>query len=328
MKLFYDADADLGVLKGKTVAIIGFGSQGKNQGLCMRDSGVKVVYGLREGGKSFENAKKEGFEVYPISEAVQKADIVHVLIPDETHNEVFEQQIKPKLSAGKTLSFSHGFSIVFKQIVPPKNVDVLMVAPKSPGSEERKRFLEGFGVPGLIAIKQDASGKAKETALAMAKACGFTRAGVLECTFEQEAYEDLFGEQTVLCGGVVELIKAGFETLVDAGYPPEMAYFECLHEMKLIIDLIYAGGIEGMYAGVSNTAEFGGRTVGSKIINSESKKAMKEALRRVESGEFAKQWMDEYKAGLPNFKKWKEEGKNHLIEKTGEKIRALFSKKA
>ncbi|MFH1586598.1 MAG: ketol-acid reductoisomerase [Candidatus Diapherotrites archaeon] len=327
MELYYDKDVEMNVLDGKTIAIIGYGSQGKNQGLCMRDSGLNVVYGLREGGKSWDAAKADGFEVLPIAEATKKADVIHILIPDEIQGDVYREHIGPNLSEGKALSCSHGFNIAFKQIVPPENVDVIMVAPKSPGSEERKRYVEGFGVPGLIAIAQDASGNAKNIALAMAKGVGLTRAGVLECTFGQEAFEDLFGEQAVLCGGVVELMKAGFETLVNKGYPPELAYFECLHEMKLIIDLVYEKGIEGMYNEVSNTAEYGGRMIGPKIINDSTRKVMAETLEKVENGEFAKEWIAEYKGGMKNFNKMKEEQAKHPIEITGKKIRSLFKKK-
>jgi len=264
--------------------------------------------------------------VLSTQEAAKKADIIHFLIPDETQAEVYEKDIKPHMKEGKTLSFSHGFNICFNFIKPPENIDVTMVAPKSPGPEERKRYLEGFGVPGLISIKQDASGNAKKTALTMAKAIGLTRAGVLECTFEQEAYEDLFGEQAVLCGGLSELIKAGFETLVEAGYPPEMAYFECLHEMKLIVDLVYEGGLTHMWKVVSNTAEYGGRTRGKSIIGPHVKERMKEMLADVESGKFANEWISEHRAGSENFKKLREDQDNHEIERVGKEIRQMFKK--
>ena len=327
MKIFRDGDADVNFLKGKTVAVIGYGAQGEAQAKCMKDSGIKVIMGLRKGGESWNLAKKDGFEVYEISDAAEKADIIHILIPDETQSEVYEKSIKSKLKKGKALSFSHGFNICFKKIMPPKDVDVIMAAPKSPGTEERKRYLEGFGVPGLVAVKQDASGNAKKIALAMAKSMGFTRAGVLECTFEQETYEDLFGEQAVLCGGLNQLIKAGFEVLVERGYPPEMAYFECLHEMKLIVDLVYEGGMEHMWDIVSNTAEYGGRTRGPVIIDESVKDRMRKLLDDVESGKFADEWMAEYKKGLPNLKRMREEEKRHSIETTGKEIRALFKKK-
>jgi ketol-acid reductoisomerase len=262
-----------------------------------------------------------------ISDAAKKGDIIHILLPDEVQGQVYKDEIQKYVTKGKTLSWSHGFNIGFKAIAPPRDVNVIMVAPKSPGTEERKRYLEGFGVPGLVAVHQNATGDARAIALAMAKACGFTRAGVIECTFEQEVYEDLFGEQAVLCGGLSELIKAGFETLVEAGYPPEMAYFECLHEMKLIVDLVYEGGLVHMWDVVSNTAEYGGLTRGKKIITPEVKNNMKQMLKDVESGKFAKEWLDEYKKGLPNLKRLREEEANHPIEKVGKEIRELFKKK-
>ncbi|MCF7861382.1 ketol-acid reductoisomerase [Candidatus Woesearchaeota archaeon] len=320
-------DVSISLIKGKTIAVIGYGAQGRAQALCMHDSGIDVVVGLRENGPSWQKAKDDGLKVATVSQAVQNADIIHVLIPDEVQQDVYEKEIQEYMSGNKTLSFSHGFNIVYKRIVPPENIDVIMVAPKAPGTEERKQYKQGFGVPALIAVHQDATGNAKKTAFAMAKACGFSRAGLLECTFEQETFEDLFGEQAVLCGGVAELIKAGFETLTEAGYPPEMAYFECLHEMKLIVDLIYEGGISRMYDVVSNTAEYGGRTQGRKIITDETKKAMKTMLTRVEDGSFAKEWMDEYKNGLPNLEKMRQEEKNHPIETVGREIRSMFRRK-
>lgn len=327
MKIYHENDANMDALNGKKVAVIGYGAQGRAQALCMRDSGVDVVVGLRENGESRNSAKKDKLQVAPIAQAAADADIIHILVPDEVQAEVYEKEIKPGVKEGNTLSFSHGFNIVFKKIVPPEGVDIIMVAPKSPGTEERKQYLEGFGVPGLIAVEKDESGKAKENALAMAKAMGFTRAGVIECTFAQETYSDLFGEQAVLCGGTAELIKAGFETLVSAGYPPEIAYFECLHELKLIVDLVQEGGLEHMWHVVSNTAEYGGRTRGNKVINSESRKAMKEILTDIERGKFAEEWLNEYKEGMPNFSKKREADKNHEIEKVGRQIRELFEKK-
>lgn len=315
------------VLQDKCIAVIGYGAQGRAQARMLHEAGMKVVVGVRDSGKSWNQALADGLAVAAIAEAVNQADIVHILIPDEVQAEIYQKEIEPNLKKGATLSFSHGFNIVFGKIVPAQDIDVIMVAPKSPGTEEYKRFQEGFGVPALIAIEKDASGKAKATALAMAKAMKFTKAGVMECTFRQEAFEDLFGEQTVLCGGVTELIKAGFETLTEAGYPPEMAYFECLHEMKLIVDLIYEGGMTKMWDVVSNTAEYGGRSVGPKIIGQEVKATMKKALARVESGEFAEEWLAEYKNGLPNLTKWREAEKQHPIEVCGEKIRKLFEKK-
>ncbi|MFA7230179.1 MAG: ketol-acid reductoisomerase, partial [Victivallaceae bacterium] len=254
MKILHDSDADLSCLNGKTVAVIGYGSQGRNQALSLRDSGVNVIIGIRP-GKSFDQAVTDGFNTMNVKDAAAKADIIHILLPDETHRDVYDADIKASMKAGKTFSCSHGFNIIFKEIVPPADVDVIMVAPKGPGTEVRKAFVQGFGCPGLIAINNNASGKAKDTALAMAKAMGLTRAGVLECTFAQETYEDLFGEQNVLCGGLVDLMKYGFEVLCEAGYPPEMAYFECVHEVKLIVDLVFEGGIQKMNAVISNTAE-------------------------------------------------------------------------
>lgn len=326
MKLYHESDASIEPLKGKTIAIIGYGNQGRPQALCLRDSGLNVIVGsIRDA--SYEKAAEDGFEVMPIADAAAKADLIQVLLPDEVQGIVYAKEIAPLVKAGKILCCSHGFSIVFKQIVPPPDVDVIMVAPKSPGSEERKEYERGFGVPGLIAIYQNPSGKAKDYALAYAKAMGFTMAGVIECTFQQETYSDLFGEQSVLCGGVTELIKAGFETLVSAGYPAEIAYFECLNELKLIVDLIYEGGIELMHSRVSNTAEWGSRTVGPKIIGASVRKAMKEALKNVESGKFAKGWIEETKKGFPNLTRLREEAKKQQIEVIGAQIRALFEKK-
>jgi len=326
MKVYKDSDATLDALKDKTIAVIGFGAQGKAQALCMKDSGLNVIIGLRQ-GKSFDDAKANGFEVYSVAEAAKKADIIHILIPDEVQADVYAKEIAPHIKKGKAISFSHGFNIAFKKIIPPAEVDVFMVAPKSPGTEERKRYLEGFGVPGLLAVYKNASGTAKEKGLAMAKACGFTKAGVIECTFEQEAFEDLFGEQAVLCGGLAELIKAGFETLTEKGYPPEMAYFECLHEMKLIVDLVYEGGLAYMWDVVSNTAEYGGRTRGPRIITQETRKEMKKILDEIESGKFAQEWLDEYRTGAKNLNRMREEEAKHPIETVGKNIRAMFKKK-
>lgn len=326
MKIYHDSEADLNLLKGKTMAIIGFGAQGRNQALCLRDSGVNVIIGVRQ-GPSFEAAKKDGFQVMSVSEAAQKADIIHILLPDELHGPVYEKEIKPFVTAGKTLSCSHGFSVIFKEIVPPADVDVILYAPKSPGTEVYKEFLKGFGVPGLVAVYQDASGHAFKTGLALAKGCGLTRAGVLECTFAQETYEDLFGEQNVLCGGLVDLMKYAFETLVEAGYPPEMAYFECVHETKLIVDLIYEGGIQKMNSVISNTAEWGEYDNGPFIITPDVKERMKESLRRIESGEFAAKWLKEARNGAPVLKAKREALGEHLVETTGKRIRSLFERK-
>lgn len=327
MKIYHEKDADARILKGKTIAVIGYGAQGRAQARMLHDSKVSVIVGVRPNGPSAKLAKQDGLKVASIADAAKQADIIHVLIPDEIQKDVYEKDIKKFMTAGKTLSFSHGFNIVFKRIVPPKDVNVIMVAPKCPGTEERKCYLDGFGVPALISVHQDATKDAKKIALAMAKEMYFTKAGVIEATFAQETYEDLFGEQAVLCGGAAELIKAGFETLTEAGYPPEFAYFECLHEMKLIVDLIYEGGIGRMYDVVSNTAEFGGRLVGPKIIDAGAKKRMKAALKDVESGKFAKVWMKEYADGMPQMKKWRAAEKKHPIEITGAKIRKMFEKK-
>ena len=299
MEIIHDNAADLSVLAGKTIAVLGYGAQGRAQALCMRDSGLNVIVGVRP-GKSFDAAKQDGFEVLSVSEATKKADIIHILLPDEKHGPVFEAEIKPYLTAGKALACSHGFAYVFKTIVPPADVDVIMVAPKGPGTEVRKVFEQGFGCPGLVAVFQNASGKAKEMALAMAKAEGLTRGGVLECTFEQETYEDLFGEQNVLCGGIVDLMKYGFETLTEAGHPAEMAYFECIHEAKLIVDLIYEGGIQKMNSVISNTAEWGEYYNGPQILTPDVKERMKESLKRIESGKFAQDWLAEANSGAKN----------------------------
>ena len=325
MNILHDKHANLGALEGCTVAVIGYGSQGEAQAKCMRDSGINVIIGsIRDA--SYDKAAEDGFDVMPIADAAAKGDVIHMLLPDEYHKKVYEDDIKDNMKEGAALSCSHGFNIVYNQIVPPETIDVIMVAPKSPGTEERKAFLEGFGVPGLIAVEQDATGKARDTALAMAKGMGFTRAGCLECTFEQETYEDLFGEQTVLCGGLVELMKSGFEVLTEAGYPPEMAYFECVHEMKLIVDLVYQGGIKRMNEVISNTAEWGEYEVGSKVIGPEVKERMKEALQAIEDGSFAKRWIQENENGCPNLTAKREALGKHSIETTGAEIRELFER--
>ena len=331
MDVLHDEDVDDSILSGKTVAVIGYGAQGDAQANCLKDSGVSVIIGETEilGGRpnpSWTKAKADGFEVLPVADAADKGDIVHILLPDEVQPMIYESQIAPQLKAGKALCFSHGFNICFKRIVPPEDVDVIMVAPKAPGTEERRAYLDGFGVPGLVAVKQDPSGQAREVALALTKAMHWTKAGILECTFEQETYEDLFGEQCVLCGGLVELMKNGFEVLVEAGYPPEMAYFECVHEMKLIVDLVWEGGIKRMAEVISNTAEYGMWSVGHKIIGPDVKAKMQEALERVENGEFAAQWVEEYKKGIPFLKASREEIGEHTIETVGEEIRQLFKK--
>lgn len=324
--ILHEKDADLSLLQGKTVAVIGYGSQGKAQALCLRDSGIKVIVGSMHDTKD-HRARAEGLEVYHVAEATKRADIIHMLLPDEHHGWVFDQHIKPNLTEGKAVSCSHGFNVVFNLVVPPANVDLFMVAPKAPGTEERKAFLQGFGVPGLIAVRQDYTGKAWDLALALAKGLGLTRAGVLKCTFEQETYEDLFGEQTVLCGGTVDLIKYGFEVLIEAGYPPEMAYFEVAHELKLIVDLIYEGGIQKMNSIISNTAEWGEYSTGPRIITPEVKVRMKQALKEVEDGTFAKNWIAEFKQNCPNLLAKRAALADHPVEVTGRQIRALFERK-
>lgn len=320
MKIYTEKDASLEPLKGKIVAIIGYGSQGRAQAMCMKDSGIDVIVGVRS-GKSFDLAKADGQSVMSVATAAAKADIIHILLPDEFHEEVYRNEIEEFLGRGKTLSFSHGFSIVYNRIVPPRYVDVIMVSPRSPGPTIRKLYLEGKGVLCSIAIHQDNSKKAKEMALALAMACGFTRVGAMECTFGQETVGDLFGEQVVLCGGVSELIKRAFETLVEFGHPPEMAYLDCLHELKLLVDLINERGIEGMYGIVSNTAEFGGRLTGPQIIDERVKESMARALRDITSGKFADQWMRDHKEGLPLLHQMRREQGGHSIEAVGKELR-------
>ncbi|MEM2889807.1 MAG: ketol-acid reductoisomerase [Candidatus Hadarchaeum sp.] len=319
-KIYYDKDADISPLKGKTIAIIGYGNQGQAQAKNLRDSGCKVIIGNIKDA-SYEQAKRDGFEVYDIPEAARRADIIHILIPDEYQADVYREQIHQHLTAGKVLCFSHGFNIHFKQIVPPKDVDVIMIAPKAPGAMLRQMYERGSGTPGLLAVEQDASGRAKEIALAMAKGVGLTRIGVVETTFKEEVETDLFGEQAVLVGGVSELMIAGFETLVEAGYQPEIAYFECINELKLIIDLVYEHGIEGMMKAVSNTAEYGGRTRGKWVVDQRTRKIMKRMLEDIKSGKFAKEWIAESKANLPNLRRMREEGKKHLVERVGRELR-------
>ncbi len=321
----HDSDADLSIMQGKTVAVIGFGAQGRSQALSMRDSGINVIIGLRP-GKSWDQAVEDGFEVLSVADASAKADVIHILLPDENHKKVYEESIKQNLNAGKVLSCSHGFSIIFGLIQAPEDVDIIMVAPKGPGTEVRKAFLEGFGCPGLIAVHQNKSGKARDIAMAMAKGQGLTRAGVMECTFAQETYEDLFGEQNVLCGGLVDLMKYGFETLVEAGYPGEMAYFECVHEVKLIVDLVIEGGIQKMNAVISNTAEWGEYVNGPKIITPDVKERMKQSLKEIETGKFAREWMAEAENGCPNLLAKREALGKHQVEIVGQQIRELFEK--
>ncbi|MFQ5532735.1 MAG: ketol-acid reductoisomerase, partial [Candidatus Methylomirabilales bacterium] len=300
-ELYYDKDADLSHLKGKTVAIIGYGSQGHAHALNLKDAGFEVVVGLYKGSRSWDKAQKEGLKVAPVDEAASAAQIVMMLIPDQHQRQVYVEAIQQGLTPGKTLMFAHGFNIHFHQVVPPKDVDVSMVAPKAPGHMMRLVYTEGSGVPALLAIHQDSSGKAKETALAYAKGIGCTRAGVLETTFREETETDLFGEQTVLCGGISALIKAAYETLVEAGYQPEVAYFECLHEVKLIVDLFYQGGLAYMRYSVSDTAEYGDYSRGPRVINEAVRAEMKKILREVQDGSFAREWILENQAGRPNF---------------------------
>jgi ketol-acid reductoisomerase len=322
-KIYSDKDADLGVFKGKTCAVLGFGSQGHAHALNLKESGVKVIIGLYPGSKSRAVAAEKGFEVFDTAEAVKRADVIFVALPDTKQAAAFEKDIRPNLTKGKTLLFSHGFSIHFKTIVPPKDVNVIMVAPKGPGHIVRRQFTEGKGVPALIAVHQGGAA-AKKIALAWAKGVGGTRAGVLETDFKEETETDLFGEQTVLCGGASALVQAGFEVLVEAGYSPEMAYFECLHELKLIVDLMNESGIAGMRFSISETAKWGDVSVGPKIIDSGVKKRMKEALKNIQSGKFAKDWVKEYKGGYKKYNALLKKGEKHGIEKTGAKLRALM----
>lgn len=322
-KVYYEADASLEALKQRTVAVIGYGSQGRAQALNMRDSGLEVIVGLRREGSSWKKAEAESFEVYEIPEATGKGDIVHILIPDPAQPTVYDSGIRNSLSQGKILGFSHGFNIHFKQIVPPPDLDVIMVAPKSPGRRLRETYVAGFGVPALMAIEQDYSGDAREVALAMSKALGCTRAGVLETTFKEETESDLIGEQTVLIGGLIELIKKGFETLVEAGYQPELAYFEACNEAKLIMDLVYERGLVGMLRAVSDTAKYGGLTVGPKVIDEHVKLNMKEVVGDVQSGRFAKDWTSKFEKSLTALNPFMEELEQHQIEVVGRRIRRM-----
>jgi len=324
MRMYYEQDVKSEALAGKTVAVIGYGSQGHAQAQNLRDSGVRVLVGLRP-GNSWKKAEADGFEVVPVREAAKRADVVQMLLPDEHQPRVYREEVAPELTAGKTLLFSHGFNIHFGQIVPPADVDVAMVAPKSPGHLVRRVYAEGGGVPALLAVHQDASGKVKEVALAYAQAIGCTRAGVFETSFREETETDLFGEQAVLCGGVTALVKAGFETLVEAGYSPEIAYFECLHELKLIVDLMYEGGLSTMRASISDTAEFGDYMTGSRIVTEETKQEMKKVLTEIQQGEFAKKWMLENQVGRPVYRAMKQKEANHPIEEVGARLREMMS---
>lgn len=322
---YYENDADLSYLEDKTVAVIGYGSQGHAHSLNLKDSGMDVVVGLREGSSSRAEAEKAGLEVLTPAEAAKKGDIVMILIPDQFQAETYKKEIQPNLEEGNALAFAHGFNIHFDQIQPDDNVDVFMIAPKSPGHLVRRVYKQGSGVPCLIAVEQDFTGTAKQTALAYAKALGGTRAGVIETTFKEETETDLFGEQAILCGGVPELVKKGYEVLIEAGYQPEIAYFECLHELKLIVDLMYEGGIERMYYSVSDTAEYGGHTRGQQVVDDETKKRMQKVLDSVLDGSFANEWIEENKAGTPNLKKLREQQAAHGIEKIGRQLRSMMN---
>lgn len=323
-KVYTDKDADLGVFQGKTLAVLGFGSQGHAHALNLKESGCKVIIGLYDGSKSAAVARDKGFEVYNTAEAVRLADVIMVALPDTKQAACYEKDIAPNLTKGKTLVFSHGFSIHYKTIVPPKDINVILVAPKGPGHIVRRQFTEGKGVPSLIAVYQNANRAAKKIALAWAKGIGGTRAGVLETSFKEETETDLFGEQAVLCGGCSALVQAGFETLVEAGYSPEMAYFECLHELKLIVDLMNEAGISGMRFSISETAKWGDVTVGPKIIDASVKKRMKAALKDIQNGKFAKDWVREYQTGYKRYDALLKAGEKHPIEKTGAKLRSMM----
>ena len=321
--LYYEKDADFGVLKGKTIAVIGYGSQGHAQAQNLRDSGLNVIIGLRE-GKSFDKAKEDGFEVVSVAEAARRADVLQILMPDETQAKVYNEEIAGNLKKGAALLFSHGFNVHFGQIVPSKDTDVLLVAPKSPGHMVRRTYTEGFGVPGLIAIEQDATGNAKAIGLAYAKGIGCTRAGVIETSFREETETDLFGEQAVLCGGVSALIKAGFETLTEAGYAPEMAYFECLHELKLIVDLIYEGGLATMRDSISNTAEYGDYVTGPRLVTDETKAEMKRVLSDIQQGKFARDFILENQSNRAFLTATRRNDSNHPIEEVGRELRGMM----
>jgi ketol-acid reductoisomerase len=324
-KRFYEKDGSLAPLQGKTVAIIGYGSQGHAHALNLRDSGVNVVVGLYQGSKSRAKAEAAGLKVLSVADAAKAGDFIMVLLPDHIQGDTYRKDIEPQLSKGKTLMFAHGFNIHFGEIKPPANVDVSMIAPKAPGHRVRELFTEGVGVPALVAVAQNASGKALENALAYALALGCLKAGVIETTFKEETESDLFGEQVVLCGGVSELIRAGFETLTEAGYAPEIAYFECLHEMKLIVDLIYEGGLSYMRYSISDTAEYGDYTRGPRIVTDETRKEMKKILSEIQSGEFARAWLDENRTGRKNFLAMREKAKNQPVEKVGAELRSMMT---
>jgi ketol-acid reductoisomerase len=322
--MIYDKDADLSKLDGKTVAILGYGSQGHAHALNLKDSGVDVVVGLREDSSSVADARSHGLEVLSVADAASRGDVVMVLLPDEKQAQIWESDVKDGIAPGNLLLFAHGFSIHFDQIDPGPGVDVGMVAPKGPGHLVRRQYTEGAGVPGLMAIHQDASGDARDLVLAYAKGIGCTRGGVIETTFKDETETDLFGEQAVLCGGVTELVRAGYETLVDAGYDPRLAYFECMHELKLIVDLMYEKGISGMRYSISNTAEYGDLTRGKRVITDDTRQAMRDILGEIQSGEFAREWIAENNAGQENFKRMREEQADHQIEREGKQLRSMM----
>ena len=323
--IWYEKDADLSVFEGKKVAILGYGSQGHAHALNLRDSGVDVVVGLRPTSKSVDYAKEQGLEVKPVGEAVAEADVVMILLPDQYQAKVYKEEVEPNLKPGAALAFAHGFNIHYGYIVPPEDVNVIMCAPKGPGHIVRRQYTEGSGVPDLACVQQDATGNAWDIALAYCWGVGGARSGIIKATFKEETEEDLFGEQAVLCGGLVELVKAGFETLTEAGYPPELAYFECYHEMKMIVDLMYESGIHFMNYSISNTAEYGEYYAGPKVINDESRAAMKQLLARIQDGSFAQEFVDDCNNGHKWLLEQREKINEHEIEKTGEKIRSMFS---
>ncbi len=322
--IYYDADADLGRLKGRKIAIIGYGSQGHAHALNLKDSGLDVMVGLYKGSKSWETAQQAGLDVATVEDAAARADMIMLLVPDQTQKDLYERAIRPSMRSGKTLMFAHGFNIHFNQIVPPSDVDVSMVAPKGPGHIVRRLFTEGVGTPALVAVQQNASGHAREDALAYAKGIGATSAGVIETTFQAETETDLFGEQSVLCGGISALVKTAFETLVEAGYPPELAYFECCHELKLIVDLIYQGGLSYMRYSVSDTAEYGDYTSGPKVVDEHVRESMRQILRDIQSGAWARNWILENQAGRPNFYAMRRRDAEHELEVVGKKLRAMM----
>jgi ketol-acid reductoisomerase len=324
MKVFYDKDADLSLIRGKKVAIIGYGSQGHAHANNLKDSGVKVTVGLRKNGSSWDKAKKAGLAVKEVAAAAKAADLVMILLPDEHHADIYQRDIEPNIRKGAMLAFAHGFNIHFQQIEPRKDLDVIMIAPKGPGHLVRSTYVQGGGVPSLIAVYQDASGRARDIALSYAGAIGAARAGVIETTFREECETDLFGEQVVLCGGLTALIQAGYETLVDAGYAPEMAYFECLHEVKLIVDLIYEGGLATMRYSVSNTAEYGDFTRGPRIVDERTREEMRRILKEIQSGQFAKEFILEHRAGTPTMKAMRRMAAEHDLEKVGAKLRDMM----